>query len=144
MTFTTCVVNRAAVKSFSLPGGHLEHAVLIALDDLGGRASARAVHERVGEPRGLVYTTTAKVLDRLWVKGLVSRERIGKAFAYRPKVRRETLEQARAKQVLGRLLGPEPRPAIATLVDAVEAIDPALLDELARTVAERRKVRRGS
>src|SRR2546428_2047871 len=56
------------------PGGELEHAVLAALWELEG-ASAPELHARVGEPRGIVYTTTAKVLDRLHAKRLVRRVR---------------------------------------------------------------------
>ena len=130
-------------RSLLLPGGQLEYAVLAALWDLGS-ASAREVHARVGEPEGLVYTTIAKVLDRLHAKGLAARDRSGKAFIYRPAVRREAVERARAKRSLRSLLGSEPRPAIATLVEAVEQIDPSLLDELARVVAARRRFRRGS
>jgi predicted transcriptional regulator len=112
----------------------------VALWELG-TASAREIHARVGAPDGLVYTTTAKVLDRLHAKGLVGRARAGKAFVYRPAVEREVLERARARDTLGRILGPDPVPALATLVDAVESLDPELLDELARVVAARRKGR---
>jgi predicted transcriptional regulator len=126
-----------------LPGGELEYAVLVALWDLGP-ASARGVHSHVGEPDGLAYTTIAKVLDRLCIKGLVSRERSGKAFVYRARVKREVLDRARAKDLLGRFLGDEPQPAIARLVEAVESLDPELLDELGRVVQSRRRSRRGS
>lgn len=130
-------------RSIALPGGELEDAVLGALWNLGS-ASARDIHDRVGGPAGLVYTTTTKVLDRLHAKGLISRQRTGKAFVYKPRVNREVVERARASKTLTRLLGTEPRPAIATLVDAVESIDPELLDELARVVAARRRSRHGS
>ena len=130
-------------RSVPWPGGELEYAVLAQLWELGF-ASARELHGRVGEPDGLVYTTTAKVLDRLHAKGLVTRERVGKAFVYRPAIPRDTVERARATAMLRRLLGPEPLPAIATLVAAVESVDPELLDELARAVAARRRSRRGS
>ncbi len=130
------------MKPPALPGGTLEYAVLAALWDLGA-ASAREVHERVGEPKGLVYTTTAKVLDRLHDKGLVSRKKTGKAFLYQAKVARGVVEQARATEAVSRMLGDAPRPAMAALVSAVEAVDPKLLDELERLVNARR-TRRGS
>jgi|SRR5579884_2954427 len=130
-------------RSPPLPGGDLEYAVLAALWDLG-TATARDVHERIGAPNDLVYTTTAKVLDRLHAKGLVSRQRHGKAFTYKPAVDRATVAKARAEKTVGGLLGSEPGPAIATLVEAVESIDPDLLDELARAVAARKRSRRGS
>jgi predicted transcriptional regulator len=130
-------------KSLRLPGGELEARTLEALWDLG-KASAREIHHRVGLPAGLAYTTIATVLDRLNAKGLVRREREGKAFAYYPKVKRDILERARARDVVHKLLGNDEKPAIAALVDAVEALDPGLLDDLAREVAARRKIRRGS
>ncbi len=126
-----------------LPGGDLERAVLAAVWDLV-EASAREVHDRVGAPSALAYTTIAKVLDRLVVKKLCKRRRDGRIYRYSSAVTRQRVEQADARTTIGRLLGDEPGPAIATLVDAVESVDPELLDELARVVAVRRKARRGS
>ena len=117
--------------------------MLLALWDLGA-GSAREIHAKVGAPGGRAYTTTATVLDRLHVKGLVSRERRGRAFIYRPRIKRAVVERARARQSVERLLGPGPEPPMAALVDAVESIDPKLLDDLARAVAARRKRRDGS
>ena len=131
------------MKPTGLPGGELEYAVLAALWELGP-SSARDVHERVGEPRELVYTTTAKVLDRLHDKGLVSRKKLGKAFVYQANVERGVVEQARATEAVTKMLGDKPRPAMAALVSAVEAVDPKLLDELERLVAARRRNKRGS
>jgi BlaI family transcriptional regulator, penicillinase repressor len=127
----------------ALPGGDLEYAVLAAIWDAGS-ASAPEIHSSVGEPRGLAYTTVAKVLDRLHDKGLVARRRAGKAFVYTAKVSRDRLERARARHALRRLLGGEPVPAIAALVDAIEDIDPELIDELSRQVSARRRSRRRS
>lgn len=126
-----------------LPGGKLEYAVLAALCDLG-RASARDLHTRVGEPQGLVYTTTAKVLERLQAKGLVRRRRRGRSFLYEPAIDRRALDRARARDALARLFGRAPWPAMATLVEAMESLDPALVDELEREVAARRRRLRGS
>ena len=98
----------------------------------------------IGKPRQLVYTTIAKVLDRLCVKGLVTRRRAGRAFVYRPGVDRTAVERSLAREAVTRLLGGEPRPAIAALVDAVAAHDPDLIDELARLVAIKRGARHGS
>jgi len=109
-----------------------------------GTATAREVHTRVGEPAGLAYTTTATVLDRLHMKGCCSRIRVGKAFSYQPAIPREDVDRARAQETITRLVGSDPVPAIACLVEAIESLDPELLGELARITAERRKVRDGS
>jgi predicted transcriptional regulator len=102
------------------------------------------VHDRVGVPNDLAYTTIAKVLDRLVAKQLCRCRRDGRVNVYVAAVPRKHVERANARATVSRLLGDEPRPAIPALVDAVEAIDPQLLDELARVVAARRKARRGS
>src|SRR5215470_1881163 len=105
LTRTTPVVASLAMsKSVPLPGGELEARTLDSLWELG-KASAREVHARIGVPAGLAYTTIATVLDRLNSKGLVRREREGKAFVYYPKVKKEVLERARAKDIVSRLLG---------------------------------------
>jgi BlaI family penicillinase repressor len=126
-----------------LPGGELEYAVLFSVCELG-TASARDVYLRVGQRDGLAYTTIAKVLDRLHIKGLVVRKRKGMAFLYRPRIAWRAIEFARARVSLRKLLGGAPRPAVAMLVEAMESLDPGLLDELERAVAARRGSRDGS
>ena len=131
------------MKRLRLPGGDLEYAVLAKLWEIG-TASARDIHGYVGEPAGLVYTTTAKVLDRLHDKGLVTRERRGKAFSYRARIARDVIDRARAATSLSRLFGSRPHAAVATLVEAVESLDPKLLDELEKAVAARQRSRHGT
>src|ERR1700688_4237922 len=131
------------MKSYRLPADALEYAVLSKLWELDA-ASVRDVHGHIGEPEGLVYTTIAKVIDRLRGKGLIQRERHGKAFVYRAKIAREVVERARAQNAVSWLLGAAPRAAVAALVDAADAVDPKLLDELERAVAETRRSKRGA
>ncbi len=109
-----------------------------------GTASVRELHERLGVPQGLVYTTIAKVVDRLREKELIQRQRKGAAFQYRPRVARQTVERARARNALTRLLGATPRTAAAALVEAVEDLDPELLAELEQAVAARRRAKNGT
>jgi predicted transcriptional regulator len=125
------------MPDFRLPADDLEYAVLHSLWELRN-ASVRDLHERVGAPAGLVYTTTAKVVDRLRDKGLIERRRDGGAFVYAPRVERDVVERARARQLMSRFLGPGPRPAVAALVDAVDDIDPALLDALERAIQSKK------
>ena len=131
------------MAAFRLPADDLEYAVLAELWQLGV-ASVRELHDRLGVRQGLVYTTTAKVVDRLREKGLIQRQRKGNAFVYRPRVAREEVERARARNAVNRLLGATPRAAVAALVEAVDDVDPALLDELERAVLARRRAKDGT
>ncbi len=131
------------MPDFRLPADDLEYAVLSALWERGV-ASVRDLYEQVGAPAGLVYTTIAKVVDRLRDKGLVERSRAGAAFVYAPAVQRETVESARARHMVDRFLGARPRAAVAALVEAVDEIDPQLLHELERAIRSKRRSGHGT
>ncbi|HWG77679.1 MAG TPA: BlaI/MecI/CopY family transcriptional regulator [Steroidobacteraceae bacterium] len=133
----------SVMLQFRLPSDELEYAVLAELWRLRS-ASVRELHERPGAAGNLAYTTTAKVVDRLRAKGLIRRQREGNAFRYEPRIAREEVERARARSSVARLLGPAPQAAVAALVEAIDAVDPQLLEELERAVAARRRAKRGT
>jgi len=56
--------------------------------DRGAPATVRDVSDALHD-RGLAYTTVMTVLDRLAGKGMVERERTGRAWSYRPAAPRE-------------------------------------------------------
>jgi predicted transcriptional regulator len=68
--------------------GELERAVMDVLWDRGVPATVREVAD-VLAGRELAYTTVMTVLDRLAGKGMVERERAGRAWSYRPAAPRE-------------------------------------------------------
>lgn len=131
------------MSSFVLPADELEYVVLTKVWELG-TASVRDVYAQLGQPDRLAYTTIAKVIERLRGKGLIQRERHGKAFLYAARIPREQVERARAEHAVRRLLGPAPHAAVASLVDAVDAVDPELLNALERAVAAYRRSKRGA
>jgi BlaI family transcriptional regulator, penicillinase repressor len=128
----------------ALPGGGLEYAILRVIWDSQTALSAREIYERAGAPQGLALTTITKVLDRLQLKGLVERSRGRRTFSYWACVDRSTVDGARVRRILADMLDPRPRPALAALVQAVESIDPSLLEVLANAVEARRRSRNGS
>jgi predicted transcriptional regulator len=68
--------------------GELERAVMDVLWDRGTPATVREVAEML-HSRDLAYTTVMTVLDRLAGKGMVERDRAGRAWSYRPAASRE-------------------------------------------------------
>ena len=63
-----------------------------------GQGTVKQVHRDLASRRTLAYTTVLTVLDRLHRKGVVHRERMGKAHLYRPAyfeedARRDALER---------------------------------------------------
>lgn len=63
--------------------GELERAVMDVLWERSGPATVREVADTL-HARELAYTTVMTVLDRLAGKGMVERERAGRAWSYRP------------------------------------------------------------
>jgi predicted transcriptional regulator len=92
----------------------------------------------------LAYTTIMTTLDRLYRKGLLLRERDGRAFAYTPRYTRDELLSELISGHVANLLGAaeEGTVLLSTLVRAVGRTDAALLDELGALVqAERLRLR---
>jgi BlaI family transcriptional regulator, penicillinase repressor len=119
------------------PGGELEDAVLARLWARGS-ASARELYDDVSASRDIVYTTVAKVLDRLFAKGMVARKRSGRIYLYRAKIERDRTQRDLARDMVERLARHDARPAMAALVGAIEDVDPELLDELAALIEAKR------
>lgn len=126
-----------------LPGGELERALLTALWTRQ-QATARELHDEIGAQRGTVYTTIAKVLDRLVDKGMVRRRRSGRAYTYRAVAERAQTQRAMARGLIEHLWDSGPRPAVAALVGALEDVSPELLDQLAAELKARRRRRDGT
>jgi predicted transcriptional regulator len=123
--------------------GPLEERVLETLWRSPRGLSVREVRSALGD--GLAYTTVMTTLDRLYKKGVLERQREGRAFRYAARASREALAAGALRRTLGRLLGRGPaQPLLASLVDAVGEHDRALLPELQRLVREKeRDARRG-
>ena len=105
-----------------------------------GQVSVRDVHDEL-EGR-IAYTTLMTTLDRLYKKGLLEREKDGRAFIYAPRVSPAEFERGIAQDVLDALIGRNEdavEPVLACIVDAVSEHDRELLDELERLVKEKRR-----
>lgn len=71
--------------------GELERKVMERLWDTAEPQSVRDVHHALAADRELAYTTVMTVLDRLAKKGVVRRERDGRAYRYAPVQSREEM-----------------------------------------------------
>lgn len=116
--------------------GALELRVLDALWARGAASTVRDLEAGVG---GVAYTTLMTTLDRLHRKGVLVREKAGRAFSYRPKLSRDALLSSVAGDALAAILGPrgvELRPVVSFLVDAVRREDRDALDALDALIRE--------
>ncbi len=108
--------------------GELEARVLSTLWD-GGELPTPEVFRRVGEPRGLAYTTILTVLQRLHRKGLVSRRGQGKTHVYASAISREQFSEHRGEALAGALVKLGDAGLAAFLAEAGR-LDPVFLSQL--------------
>ena len=118
--------------------GPLEWRVLEALWRHEGPAAVRDIQPGFPET---AYTTLMTTLDRLHRKGVLEREKHGRAFRYWPRQTRAELESSVAERALSVALGGDSaalRPLMSFFVDAVGQRDHDLLDELESLIRARR------
>ncbi|MEI5097354.1 BlaI/MecI/CopY family transcriptional regulator [Streptomyces sp. PmtG] len=108
--------------------GELEALVLASLHEAGEAVSAAWVKDRLGGD--LAYTTVITILTRLLAKGAVTRERVGRSFAWTAASDEAGLAAHRMRKVLD---GERDREAVlASFVTALSRDDERLLRELLR------------
>ena len=73
----------------------------------------------------LAYTTAMTVLTRLWAKGLLARDRVGKAYVYRPAMSEAELTAGRMQHNL--LAAADPIAALSKFVEALSDEEVAML-----------------
>jgi predicted transcriptional regulator len=122
--------------------GTLEIRVLDALWELSSAVSVRDLQPRF---EGLAYTTLMTTLDRLHRKGVLERQKDGRAFRYRARFTREQLRSDLAGEALQAVFGDRARqlqPILSFFVETLSREDRESLEALERLVEERRQAER--
>jgi len=118
--------------------GPLEIRVLEALWSRGTPGCVRDIQPQFP---GVAYTTLMTTLDRLFRKGTLKREKLGRAFFYCPKGSQEQLLSQLAGSTFATLLPGDAaavRPIMSMFVDTIGDRDEALLDDLEALIRARR------
>jgi predicted transcriptional regulator len=112
--------------------GRLEDEVVAALAAARGPLTTGEVLEELGTD--LAYTTVMTTLTRLYEKGMVTRERVGRAFAYQL----TTPESRVARSMHGALEdSPDRDLALARFVDDLDPADIPVLRRLLDQIQDR-------
>jgi len=117
--------------------GDLQIEVMNAVWRLG-EATVDAVREQQPKRTRSAYTTVQTVLNRLVERGVLTRERKGRAFVYRAK-----LEESEflARSIGKRLAEASPDARRAALVNLVDELEPGEVDEIARRANQVKRAR---
>ena len=133
----------SATRQLEAVFGPLEIRVLEALWSRDTPACVRDIQPQFP---GVAYTTLMTTLDRLFRKGILEREKNGRAFYYCPTGSQQQLISQLAGSTFATLLPGDAasvRPIMSMFVDTVGQRDHALLDELEELVRARREELKG-
>jgi predicted transcriptional regulator len=119
--------------------GALEAEVLAALWAADEALTPGEVLERING--GLAYTTVMTTLIRLQDKGVVTRDRVGRAYAYRPVIEEAELAATRMRELLD--AGGDREAVLARFVGTLSAAEERTLAALIRAGTQRERRRRG-
>lgn len=114
-------------------------AVMRALWDEKSATTAR-VHERMGKPRDLAYTTVATLLSRLEKRGLLKSQMDGRERVFEPLVSEADVRRHMVSDLVGKLFRGDPRALVSHLVRDSE-FDAADLETVRRMLTEQSKDR---
>ena len=114
--------------------GELEREVMSVLWDGDDWLTPRQVLDRLDLDPPVVYSTVMTILRRLWKKGVVNRQRAGKAFSYRPVVGQGEQTAARMTELLEATGDPE-----AALTHFLASLDARRRRQLRKLLDDRRR-----
>jgi len=120
--------------------GELEEAVMEVLWSAAEPLSVKEVQRRL--ERELAYTTIMTILDRLYRKRLVEREKDGLAFQYTPAFTRTGFQQRLMAGLLGDMLPEAGAALLATFVDLATEMDEGNLELLEQLIAAKKEGRK--
>ncbi len=106
-----------------------------------GALAVRDVCARLKARPALAYTTVMTTLDRLYKKGLLTRQKDGNAFVYEPALTRDEYRRKIVESTVSGLIErpSDVDPVLAAFVDAAAGVDEENLRRLEELIAERRR-----
>ncbi len=107
-----------------------------------GRASVQDVQDALAPSRSLAYTTVMTVMSRLAEKGVLEREKEGRAYLYRPAASQEKIAGSLLRSMVNRLYDGATGRAVAHLLQADSKVDDAELERLEQLIRSKRGKRR--
>ncbi len=118
--------------------GHLEQDILDLLWS-SGEASGKEIFTAIRRTRGIALTTVLTVLERLWKKGLVIKEKGESVYLFRPVFTRDEFTKQVSCEFFKGLFELSTGGASASFVNMLAETDPVELDRLKALVESKKK-----
>jgi predicted transcriptional regulator len=117
--------------------GDLEARVMHVVWALEAPASSRTIHERVVDDHRVAIHTVITVLNKLVMKGLLCRKKLGDVYHYRACITETEFRQEMSRRAVEGILSLGPQAVAASFVDVLAEREPEQLASLMRLIRER-------
>ncbi|NEW07520.1 BlaI/MecI/CopY family transcriptional regulator [Paenibacillus sp. SYP-B3998] len=121
--------------------GPLEAKIMEILWSSDSEITIKDVHHKLDQEKAMSFNTVMTVMNRLVEKDILQKRPLIRSFVYCPVMSREAFMEAQSKELTFDLIEEFGSQAVVHMVDALDQVDPALLDRLEQKIKELKKDR---
>ncbi|MBP1964007.1 BlaI/MecI/CopY family transcriptional regulator [Paenibacillus aceris] len=122
--------------------GPLEARIMEILWDKAQEMTIKDVQQKLdNDNKANNFNTVMTVMNRLVDKGILQKKTVARSSQYKPVVTREEFMEAQSKELTLDLIEEFGSLAVTHMVDALDKVDPGLLDQLEQKIKEMKKDR---
>ena len=119
--------------------GHLEEEVMSSLWSRGEATGKEVLADLISKKRKVAYTTVLTVLDRLYKKELVKKEKVGSSFLFSATYSKDDFSAIISREVMKGVVEMNKHHASANFVDVLAESDPEELNRLEELIEAKRR-----
>lgn len=122
--------------------GPLEAKIMEILWNNAEEMTIKDVQQKLDkEAKANNFNTVMTVMNRLVDKGILQKKAVARSYQYKPVVTREAFMETQSKELTLDLIEEFGSLAVTHMVDALDKVDPGLLDQLEQKIKEMKKDR---
>lgn len=121
--------------------GPLEAKIMEILWTNSLEMTIKDVQQKLDQDKNINFNTVMTVMNRLVVKGILQKKSVVRSFKYKPVVTRDEFMETQSKELTFDLIEEFGSLAVTHMVDALDKVDPDLLDKLEQKIKDIKKDR---
>ncbi|MGO4271060.1 BlaI/MecI/CopY family transcriptional regulator [Paenibacillus sp. TAF58] len=121
--------------------GPLEAKIMEVLWTNSLEMTIKDVQQKLDQAKIINFNTVMTVMNRLVDKGILQKKSVVRSFKYKPVVTRDEFMETQSKELTFDLIEEFGSLAVTHMVDALDKVDPDLLDQLEQKIKEIKKDR---
>ncbi|MBB3125703.1 putative transcriptional regulator [Paenibacillus rhizosphaerae] len=121
--------------------GPLEAKIMDVIWSRLEAVTIKEVNAKISEDKPMSFNTIMTVMNRLVDKGVLQKKLQGKSYVYSPVLTKEQFLEEQSKELSYDLVKEFGSRAVAHMIDAMEQVDPDLLDQLEKQIKQWKKDR---